>query len=98
MSKAGRPEVLGAVAVAALLVCCGGPLLLAALVALVLSTGLIVQGAVLAGAIGLALAGALTVRYVQRSAVAKGARDCAGCVDDPPSRHQHAQHSASPPP
>lgn len=89
MNKAGRSNVLGVVAIGALLVCCGGPLLIVALVTLAASAGLIVQGAVLVGLVGLGLAAALGLRYVmRRSARGRSEQRCAECGDRAAGHHQ----------
>ena len=86
MNKVGRSDVLGVVAIGALLVCCGGPLLIVALVTLAASAGLIVQGGVLAGLVGLGLAAALGLRYVTRG---RSEQRCAECGDRAGHRQRH---------
>lgn len=89
--------VTGVVAVGALLVCCGGPLLIAGLVALVASTGLIAKGAVLAGLGALGLGAVLGIRYaMRRSAAGPAERSCGECGARSGGPHPHGRRSAPP--
>lgn len=90
MGKPGRSDmVAGVTAGAALFICCGAPLLIAAVVTAAASAGLVAQGAVLIGAAGLGLAAVLGVRYMRRrSAAARADEACAEC-EPGPERHHH---------
>ncbi len=68
----------------ALLLCCGAPLLLGALVAAGLGAGLLWQGALLAGLAVLAVAGAFAVRYFRR----RRTEPCAECARGGASAHR----------
>jgi len=75
----------GVLAGLALLVCCGAPLLLGALVAGGLGAGLVSQGALLAGLVVLGIGGALGVRYLRR----RTTEPCAQCARSGTSAHRH---------
>ena len=75
----------GVLAGVALLLCCGAPLLLGALVAGGLGAGLVSQGALVAGLVVLAIAGAFAVRYLRR----RRTEPCAECARSGISAHRH---------